>query len=162
MGVRGEVAIKGVGGEDVAGERVDVEAGPCTEGGSGGVVIGLGFECWNKGLGSKTFSRSGRSCLWLCTRGSLSTFSGGRGLGRIGTRPRFRFREEILWQEDDDSKNAIRLEFAFAFELDVVVGVWAGGEARDGRGREESAIKCCSSTFDRCSAASFRLSSIQR
>jgi len=56
MGVRGEVAIKGVGGEDVAGELVDVEAGPCTEGGSGGVVMGLGFGCWNKGLGSKTFS----------------------------------------------------------------------------------------------------------
>lgn len=156
MGARGEMACIGVGSEDVAGDIVVVEAGPCAEVGGGSVNVG--FDCRNKGFGSETFSLSGRSCLWLCTRGSLSTFSGGRGLGGIGTRRRFRFRGEILWQEDEDSKNAIKLELAFAFKLEVDVGVWTSV----GRGREDSAIKCCSSTFDRCSAASFRLSSIQR
>lgn len=162
MGARGDLAFKGVGGEDVAEDIVDVEAGLCAEVGGGGVkVIELGFNCKNKGFGSETFNFSGRSCLWLCTRGSLSTFSGGRGLGGTGTRRRFRFRGEILWEKDDDSKNVTKLEVAFAFELDVV-RVWPSSEVRDGRCKEDSAFKCCSSTFDRCSAASFRLSSIQR
>ena len=149
------MAIIGVGGADVAGDIVDVEAGLCAEVAGAGVNVNeLGFDCRNKGFGSGAFSLSGRRCLWLCTRGRLSTCSGGRGLGGIGTRRRFRFRGEVLWQEDDESKNAIKLELAFAFKLDVV---WASV----GRGKL-SAIKCCSSTFDRCSAASFRLSSIQR
>ena len=64
MGARGEVAITGVGSEDVAGDMVVVEAGPCAEVGGGGVkVIEFGFDCRNKGFGSETFSLSGRSCL---------------------------------------------------------------------------------------------------
>jgi hypothetical protein len=64
MGARGEMAIIGVGSEDVAGDIVVVEAGPCAEVGGGGVkVIGLGFDYRNKGFGSETFSLSGRSYL---------------------------------------------------------------------------------------------------